>query len=796
MQSIYFKTAWRNLWKKKFYTGINLLGLSIASAAFLLLICYVTFERSYENFHQQANNIYRVTLNLYKGSEFVVTDCETHPPLAAALKNQMPEVRDVVRIQNLGTSELKGTDKPLLSSKAFAADPSVFSIFSYHLLKGNPLTALAAPNQVVITESMAKKLYGNANVIGKSLLLNGTPTAITGVLENVPANTHLRFDLLLSFPTLVEKGFDLNSWDGNNNYTYLLMQPNTNLAQFNSKLKAFSLNQKQIHDRIFTAEPITDIHLYSHKTFEPDVNGNAKTVNYLFLIAILILVIGSANYINLTTARSGEKQKESGIRRILGSTRTGLAGLFFTESFIINLLAIAGALILVKLATPLYASIAGYDTAHTLFRSHAFWIALILLFVLNNVLSGLYPAFVLSKVKAVVVTQRSFTSALQGNLLRKTLVVAQFAIAIIVFTSSVIIYQQLYFVKHQQLGMNINQVLTIKGPDLTGNDSLNDLRTQVFKNELAKIPGVAAVSMTNSLPGLPLSSLSTQTGVRRWEETRSPGYNYYLYSFDADFIPLLDMQMAAGENFVKGLDNKGKVIINETACSRLGFASAASAIGRKIRANGQEKTVAGVVKDYHQQSLKEAHLPMIHWFSNGNPGFFALKLQSADMPKILAHVQQAWASSFADHVFDYAFLDDTFNQQYKEDVQFGKMINLFAALTLLITCLGLLGLTTFNTARRTREIGVRKVLGASAQSIVTLLSKDFLQLILIAIVIAIPASWLAMNKWLQNFTYKIHISWWVFAFTGILTIALALLTISLQSIKAAMANPAKSLKTE
>ncbi len=798
MFSTYFVTAWRSLWKKKFYTSINVLGLSVATAAFLFLINYVLFERSYEKYNPNADNIYRLTLDLYKGSEFVVTDCETYPQMGPVFKSTMQEVQDYVRMQDLGESEITHLDKAFLSTKAYAADPSVFQVFDVKFIKGDSKTALAAPLQTVISETIARKFFGNTEVIGNTLAFKGQQFKITGVIKDVPANTHLKFDFLVSFKMLESWGTDLNSWSGNNNYTYLLLKPGTDRAQFNDKLKLFS--KKRLKQEIVTAEPIKSIHLYSNKTFEPDINGNARTVNFLLMIALLIIFIGSANYINLTTARAAEKTREAGLRKVLGSSRTSLIKLFFTESFIINILALAGAMVLVKIAMPFYASIVGEAASDALFGSGMFWIITAILFVLNTLLSGIYPAFVLSSVKAVVVTTRNFTGSLKGSLLRKALVVGQFAVALIVLSASVIIYQQLQFVRNQNLGMNINEVLVVKGPQLDVADSVRRQSSAMFRNKLRQIPGVENIALSGSLPGLSLSSLNTNTDIRRFGETVYSGTNYYLYGIDAGFVPVMDIQLLVGKNFSPvGIDNKDKVLINEEAARLLGFSSPAAALGQRIKIDSGEDqyaTVTGVMKNYHQQSLKEAQLPLIHWYEEDATDYYAIKVHTADMKKTMAAIESIWKENYSGHVLDYFFMDEMFNQQYKVDMQFGKILNLFSVFTLFITVLGLLGLAAYNASRRTKEIGIRKVLGASTPGILALLSKDFLKLVLIAIVIAVPLCWFAVNKWLQNFVYRVEISWWVFAVTGLLVIIIAFITIGFQSAKAALINPVKSLRSE
>jgi len=793
----YFKIAWRTLWKDKFYSAINVLGLSIAAAAFLLVMNYVRFEKSYEDFHINADNIFRLTLDLYKGSEYVVTDCETYAPLGPALKSQMPEVVNYVRVQDLGACEISSDKKSFLTEKTYAADPTIFSVFTLVFIKGDRNSALTAPNQAVITETIAKKIFGNTNVIGKTLKLNAEQVVIAGVIEDVPQNTHLKFDFLIPFNAIQKLGFDLNSWGGNNNYTYLQMAPHTNLAAFNRKLMDFS--KGKLKNEIVTAEPIKNIHLYSHKTFEPDVNGDAKTVNFLSIISFLIILTGAVNYINLTTARSAERTKEVGIRKILGSSRTSLLKHFFTESLVINVLSLILAIILIRLFEPFYSLIIGQTISKSIFSSPAFWIMIALLFISNNLLSGVYPAFVFSSVKPASVTVRNFTGSLKGKLIRKSLVVGQFTIALIVLSTSIIIYQQLYFVRHQNLGLNMNEVLIVKGPTLNNSDSLQRKMGQAFKNELLNVPGIKKVALAGSLPGLSLRFLNTQSNVTRYGEDASPGYNYYLYGIDANFIPAMQINLVAGHNFISGFANKDEVIINEEASRLLGFKRPEEAIGQKIKVNSgpiTDAVVVAVIKNYHQQSLKGTQLPMIHWYSEDPAHYYALKINSANIHKTISDIKKVWQKNFSGHAMEYYFLDDMFNEQYKSDIQFGKIINVFSVFTLFITCLGLLGLTAYNTLKRTKEIGIRKVLGASAHGIAALLSRDFLKPIGIAMIIAMPLSWFIMNKWLQSFAFRISISLWIFLLTDVVAILFAIVTVSFQSIKAALANPVKSLRTE
>ncbi|WP_188316255.1 ABC transporter permease [Chitinophaga agrisoli] len=787
------KIAGRNLRKDRFYTIINVTGLAIAMAAFLLIIHYVQFERSYENFYKKADHIYRVTLNMYKDGAFITTDCETHPPLAPLLKSQLPEVKDYVRIQRIGLSEVTTPQhQAFLQERIYAADSSMFSIFNCEFIKGDPSRALKGPDDAILTASTARKYFGDRDPVGQTLTLRGRNVTVAGIIKDQPGNTHLKYDILLSFHFVTELGIDLDSWNSNNNFLYLEMQPGVNLSAFNAKLAALCKAQTQLRDKIYTAEPIKDIHLHSKKTFEPEVNSDVKTVQFLLIVAFLILLIGTINYVNLTTARSAERLKEASIKKILGASQWLLIKQFFAESLIINVLAFSLALVLIWIAMPFYAGIVGKVAAAGIFTSAGFWGISTALFVLNGLLSGLYPAYALSSAKAVSALSRSFTNALKGGSLRKTLVVGQFTIASVVLVASLIVYQQLSYMRHQNLGMNIDQVLVLRAPELQ-HDSTS---APAFKSELQQLSGVQKVAMGGSMPGQGLEYLSTTSHVTRQGDNGKSSYNYYLYGIDADFIPTMNIKMAAGRNFVAGTPNNRELVINEEACKRLGFRSPEEAIGQKLNFWGGYSTVVGVIKNYHQRSLKEALLPMIHFYMNNAAGYFALKIKSTDLPHTLAAVEKKWQAQFKEHPFEYYFLDEMFNQQYQADQRLGEIVNIFSIFTIFITCLGLLGLTAYNVSRRTREIGIRKVLGSSVSGIIHLLARDFIRLVVIAIIIATPIAWWTMDQWLQDFVYRITIPWWVFITAGGSMIFIALCTIGLQSVKAALMDPVKSLRSE
>jgi putative ABC transport system permease protein len=787
------KIAYRNIWKDRIYSTINIVGLALATTVFLLIIHYVRFEYSYENIHTKADNIYRVTLDLYNGAEFVVTDCETYPVLGPRMLRDMPEVKNYARVEHIGATEVKSGNSGFIIDRVFAADSQYFSMFDVDFIYGDKSRALTSPGQVVLSETTARKIFGAENPLGKALRVSQYAVTVAGVFKDIPENTHLKFDLLLPFSLVTKTDAALNSWTSNNNYTYVELAPGATLAALNQKL--YRLSKEHLEHEIMTAGPIKDIHLYSKRSYEPEPPGNANTVKFLLIIAVLILVIGSVNYVNLTTARSSERLKEAGIRKVLGSSRLGLVRQFFLESLVVNFISFAFALILVYVLTPFYLQLVNKPLDMQIFQSASFWTTCILLFMLNCVLSGLQPAIMLSSVKPVVVMGRTSGKAgIKGGTLRKTLVVGQFAVSVIVIAFTVVIYRQLQFMRQQDKGMNIDQLLVINELYDGSSDSLRVSRHEALRNDLLRLSAVKGVTLTQALPGASASDMHTTNNVRRLGAPVN-GYNFYAYAVDANFIPIMEMELMAGRNFRSDGKNDREVLINEEASRLLGFSSPEDAIGQVITYSGNV-TVVGVLKNYDQRSTKEAAIPMIHYFHPNAVQYISIKLRPTEAPEIVEAAEKIWRRHYPGRAFDYFFLDQLYDQQYKADQQFGKIISVFSVFSIFITSLGLLGLTAHTIARRTKEIGIRKVLGASVAEIVRLFAKDYVKLVFIAMVIGIPVAAWAQEQWLRDFASRASMPWWIFALAGGATLLIALLTVSLQSVKAALVNPVESLTNE
>lgn len=796
----YLKISIRSLLKNRGYSAINILGLAIGLTAFLLIFNYVRYERSYESFHEKADNIYRVTTDLYRGAEYDVTDCETHAPLGPLLKESMPEVLDYVRMFGAdGIQEIKAGGENFLEEGIYFSDPSIFNVFSIDVVEGNAKSALSSPYKAVIDVALARKYFGSNNVVGQSLKVNNIEFHITAVMANQPANTHLKYRMLLSHSTypIISDWYKEDSWNGNNEYTYLLMEPNTDLLRFNQKLTALSLSlADKIDQARFVGEPIKEIHLYSNKTFEPEANGNARSVYFLALIAIFIVIIAWVNYINLATARALERAREVGIRKIMGSARSQLIFQFLSESFIVNLISAAFALLFLYFSLPFFRDLTGKPLSLNFLTFDTFWYQFIYLLGFGTLLSGFYPALVLSSFDPVSILKGKFRSSSHGQRLRQGLVVFQFCSTVILLICVLTVYFQIKHLQTFDLGMNIDQTVAVRAPNLSRTDSISQSTYSSLKTELLRVPHVKYVAASEGLPGLSLHELNTTSFSRLGQNESEGQYEYYWFPVDEDFIPTLNMTMAAGRNFEKGI-NDDQVIINEEAAVKLGFSNPQEAVGTKIsfqtRWPGEPSTIIGVVQNFYLRSPKEAHLPVL-FMHDMDASYFTIRLDNTNMQEAISSIEATWEKILPNSTFHYFFLDERFNQQYQADTRFGKVMGTFSGLAMIIACLGLFGLSSYIIVQRTKEIGIRKVLGASVIEIVQLLSRDFVRVIIIASLIALPIAWYAMEQWLSNYAIRIDLNVWIFILPMIAMLLIALFTASLQTIKVAQTNPVDTLK--
>jgi putative ABC transport system permease protein len=813
MLRIHLRLAWRNLSKRKGYSALNILGLAIGMTCFLLIFHYVAYERSYDAFQQNAGRIVRVRLDRYQQGKLAWRSATTYPAIGPAMKKDFPEVQSYGRLIN--TNLLLGnpaTNVRFNETKSYYADTSMIRLLDLHLLKGDPATALDGPDKVILSAATARKYFGNEDPLGKRLKAQGDSSLenyeVTGVFQDYPANSHLVLNLLVSYSTLgkiLRSGGDSGnntetSWGWYDFYLYVQLQPGASWKNLEAKMPSFSdrhLNndqwrrKNQIRHELHLI-PLSDIHLYSNYNQEAEVNGNGKAVKFLFLIAFFIIAIAWINYTNLATARSLERAKEVGLRKVLGAIRSYLILQFLTESFLLNMLAAILAAGLAYLLAPSFDTLIGSD-AGAFNLPAAYLLAFVGIFVLGSFLSGLYPAFVLSGYHPLTVLKGLFKNSNRGQLLRKTLIIGQFAVSVILITGTILVYQQVQYMRRQSLGVNIERTLVLRGAS-SPQDSTYPLRWKPFKNALLQDRGIQSVTASSSVMGQEIYWTRT---TYRADQTTQSRVTLFLLAADYDFLPAYGLRLVAGRNFSPQFpaDNKG-VLLNETAVRILGYKNAAEALNGKLVPGRDTFHIVGVVADYHHQGLQKAINPMLIRFMPDYRNYYSIKFSGGDPHQTIAAIKTSWQRFFPEDPFDYFFLDESFNHQYKADTRFGAVFGLFAAIAILIACFGLLGLSAYNVLQRTREIGIRKVLGASTQSLIVLLSRDFAVLVLLSLVIAIPVTYMVMQGWLQDFAYRIDIQWWTFALGGLLALLIALATVGIQSAKAAMNNPIKSLRSE
>src|SRR5688572_23450961 len=811
----YLTTAIRNIFKKKGYSLLNILGLTIGMSCCLLIFHYVSYERSYDDFVPDSKQVVRLRLDNYQKGKLAFQSATVYPAIAPTLKKDYPEVEDFCRIidANMLLSTENNTVK-FNEARGYYADPSFLKMFDFRLSKGSIDKALDGPDKMIISETMAKKYFGSEDPVGKKLIQRDERQVqayeVTGIFKDYPNNSHLDVKYLLSYSTFKKYLRTLGdttdaaetSFGWYDFYSYLKLKPGTDWKKFEKKLPAFCdryINsqdwyKKNNNKAELYLKPVTDLHLYSNYNQEAEVNGNGQAVNFLFLIAIFIICIAWINYINLATARSAERAREVGMRKVLGAARSNLVRQFMMESFLLNLPALLLSIGIFRLLLPVFEKFVGRDNYTDFILTSFYWQLFLALFIIGTFLSGIYPSFVLASFRPITVLKGVFKNSSGGINLRKGLIVAQFVISMVLIAGTIIVYQQVRYMRNQKLGVNIDQTLVLKGANSI-TDSVYQSSFQPFKTELLQQPGIKTVAASSNVMG---REIYWTSGTRRLGDQNETSVTLYYMGVDYDFVPAYEMKLLAGRNFSRDFKTDERaVLLNKKAVELMGFKNLNDAINSKVgRGRNDTLTVVGVLADYHHQGLQKAIDPMIFLLFPNIRGFYSVKVQTADMPRMIANISKTWDKYFPADPVDYFFLDETFDQQYKSDRLFGKVFGVFAFLAILIACFGLLGLSAYNVLQRTKEIGIRKVLGASIQNILLLLSGGFLKLIMIALVIAIPIGWYIMKNWLQDFAYRIHIQWWVFMLAAIIAILIALVTIGTQAIKAALTNPVKSLRTE
>ncbi len=796
MLSNYLKIALRTLWKNKGFGFINIAGLAMGISTCILIAFYVLDESGYDTFHTKADRIYRLTEILHMPKENR-PQAVTSPPMAPALKENFPEIEKTVRLSRSSRS-LAYQDKKMYDTKIWYADSSLFEIFTFPMIKGNPKTALVNPYSIVLTEQAAKKYFGEDDALGKLMTFSDTiALTVTGIIKNIPSNSHLQFDVMLSRSTITEmtQHQPEDNWFNNGYYTYVLLREGYNVKNLEAKFRPY-LDKKMAEEKRasglwydFVLQPLTDIHLKSNMSGELGPNGNIKYVYIFSVVAIMVLLIACANYVNLSTARAMNRAKELGLRRVIGAKRQQLIVQLLGESFLTTFISSLLAVVVISAALPAFNTLTAKEIGSQYLMTPGVVAVFILVFLTISVLAGAYPAFLMSSYSPIKSLKYKIWSGGQNSALRRGLVVVQFTISIILIVGTIVIFHQMDFLKNKKIGLEKEQVVELK------------MRTaviskyQLIKDEMMKVPGVTMATATDFSYSNGLSSVSVLPEGAQENEISSET----VISVDYDFLKTFKIEMLAGRDFTKesSTDAAEGFIVNEAAVKHFNWKSAETAIGKKIDWGlGKKGKVVGVVRDFNFFSLHSSVKPLIIHIKPDWYRFIVVKIGTGQIEGTINGLETAWKKLNLDSPFDYSFLDKDFEKLYKAEEQTQTIIGLLSTLAIFIACLGLFGLAAFTAEQRTKEIGVRKVLGANVMSLVGLLSNDFLRLVMVAIVLAIPVAWFAMNKWLDGFAYRIEISWWVFIAAGFTSIAIALFAVSFQSIKAALANPVDSLRSE
>ena len=786
----YFKIAWRNLWKHKSFSAINILGLTIGITVCLMIFLFILNEFSVDNFHQKGKNIYRVM----RGYDALKAKIPfVSPPYATALQNDFPtEIKQVVRVM-VSDGLISFGDKAFNEKKVYIADPGFFTLFSFPLLKGNPATALKDPGSIVLTESTAKKYFGNQDPMGKVIeYAKQKHLRITGIAKDVPSNSHLDFDVVLPLSNYQNEDW-FKVWMNNNLFTYILLNPNTNKAALQKQFPQFMDKYMGKEMAKFGAKfslsltPLKDIYFEPIVDFDNVKHGD-KTVVYIFLsIAVLILLIACINFTNLSTIRAVERSKEVGLRKVLGALRNHLIWQFIGESILITLISCILSIALLFLLMPFYNDLLGYNL-NISFNSLPVYLFLLGVIVLVGFLAGSYPAFFLSAFSPVQALKGKLRLGKGGAFFRQMLVVVQFSISVFLIIGTIVIMKQMSYVKSKALGYDQSQTVIVK---IDNDDIVNHQKT--FKNELQNTNGIASVSLMSGEPG-------GYHDIHVFEaQGQQDNFRSRTEFADFEFVKTLGLKIIAGRDFSPqyATDSTKSVLINRTAATKLGF-TPEQALGKQITDKGHDSiktSVIGVVEDYNFLSLKQnMDALVISPFEDNRVA--VIKLKPGNLAAKLAAIKEAYSKVAPVYPFEYTFLDQKFETTYKTDIRQQTILSIFSGLAILVACLGLFGLASFTATKRTKEIGVRKVLGSSVQNILLLLSKDLLKPVLLSTVIAVPIAYFSMEKWLQNFAYRTTLHWWVFALAALITFAIALITVSFKAVKAALANPVKSLRSE
>jgi len=801
----YLLISWRNLWKNKIYSTINIFGLVTGITAFLLIANYLRFEYSYDDTHINKERIFRIPMSMSEHGGKEQTFAFTYPAVAPALKKDFPEIEQTLRLRIQGGIVRYNDQKIIEAGTLMYVDPSIFSIFTYKFLEGNAASALSELNDAVITEETARKYFGEEEAIGKSLKYNNEDYVVKAVIENLPVNAHLQFNILLNYEKYIQltNGRANTSWGWSDFYTYILVKPAADAKVLESKLPAFATQylgddmKQRGYQLAFQLQPLKDIHLKSRYDYELAGNGDMTYLKYLGMAALFILFIAWINYVNLSTAHSLDRSKEVGIRKVVGAGKFQLIRQFLSESLFLNFFALVLGFITFRLTLPAFSKLIEKEITISQFMDWRFWMLISGLLLIGTLLAAFYPAFILSSFQPVysIKNAKGGGQAVGKNILRKSLVVIQFTAAVVLITAALGFYRQLKFMQSRDLGVDIKQTLVVQ--QTANQDSADIPSFNAFINDVQSQSGVVSVTASTSVPGGEVGGSSdfnlknSQSGKR----CRTLG-------IDNKFIPSYGLTVVAGRNLTNDrppVDTSQlvNILVNETAAKIFGFDQVADILGQDLDGGGVHCRIIGVVKDFHQESLQYGFDPIVFYpEEERNFGNFSIKLNTDQLPILMETVKIKWQNYFPESPFRYFFLDDQFNAQYKNDRLFATVLWLFTVLALIIASLGLFGLSLFTIAKRNKEISIRKVLGATVVQIIRLVTSEYIKLVLLACLIALPLAYWVVNQYIRGYAFHIDLGLWFVLSPVILITVIALFTVIYQTLRAGLANPVKHLRTE
>jgi len=783
--------------RDRFYAFTSIIGLSFGLMIAVLISIYVRFELSFERNNPLSDRIVRVTMDYLNGTEVVDQDAGMYTPAGPRILSEFKGVEDFCRAYPVNNTTIKAGHESFRQNRMYAVDPSFLKMFNCKQLAGQqPL--LTRPYEVILTTSSALKYFGKTDVLGESIQLSwfDQPFEVTGVITNAPANTHIKYDVLISQATYEKKfGEERTKWGNNDQYTYLLLSAPDQYAGFVTQLNALNNNlhaEGNILNERIVAQPLREVHLYSHKGFELEPGGDAFSVYFLMGIALLVLIIAVVNHINLSTAKSLDRAKEVGVRKVIGSSMAQLRVRFFTESLMINIISALFAMVLVTTVLPSFQEMAGLPADFDALFDPTFYVIVVAGIFVTSVLSSVFPSLILAAIHPMKALKGKFSRSAGGVHLRQGLVVVQFSITMFLLVQTLTASRQLDYMRAKDLGLDIEQTIVVR--TAASGEGQN---YQAFKDKLQSYPDVQAVSFSGCVPGLPTSEMgSTNVNVTLVGGAKSESYNFYITWVDADFLSTMKMDLLTGNNFAASDNSRDKILVNEEAIRLWNLTDAGTAVGQKINLWGAQREIVGVVRNFHQISPKESYLPMIMFHQEGNNKLASVRVKPGETEKQIALIKDVYQSVFPGSPFEYFFLDEEFDRQYRADEQFEKVFQTLTTFALLISGLGLFGLVSVAVTNRTKEIGIRKVLGATAQQILTLVSKDFVGLVALSVLISAAFTYFVVDHWISRYAFRITLGADLFILPAVSIVALAVLTVATRTLRAAMINPVNSLKEE